>query len=58
MKQKQMRRLAKAAKKMHRIQSGNLSNDEIVNNFAYMLRAVKYATKEGKEDEENTKDNN
>lgn len=52
MKQKQLRRLAKAARKMRRIQEGNLSNDEIINNFAYMLKTYQLLHKEEKVDEE------
>lgn len=51
MKQKQLRRLAKAAKKMNRIQTGNLTNDQVVNNFAYMLKTYQMLHKEEKVDE-------
>lgn len=45
MKKKQLNRLLKARKKMERIKNGNLTNDEIVNNFAYMLKTCQLLDK-------------
>lgn len=57
MKQKQARRLMKAAKKMRRIQSGELTGDQVVNNFEYMLNTYKLLHKGGNDNENNNENN-
>lgn len=41
MKQKQLRRILKTKKKMENIKNGSLSNNQIINNFAYALETYK-----------------
>lgn len=63
MKQKQVRRLMKAKKKMQRMASGLLSGEETVNNLEYLLKTYekcvkpveKYMEKSVKSDENDQK---
>lgn len=55
MKKKQLRRLAKASKKMRNMQSGKLSGDQIIDNFAYLIKTYKLLNKEGNHE---TQENN
>lgn len=57
MKKKQARRLLKAAKKLNRIRTENLSNDQVINNFEYMLKTYKLLNKGGKNNEESSENN-
>ena len=41
MKKKQLRRLLKTKKKIENIKNGALTNDQIINNFAYAVETYK-----------------